>query len=231
MAERPDELDDSERIQHDIDRTREQMSGTIDEIRGTPARLRGSCTTPPRTVREAGVDSVKRVLSHAGRDRRPHRRSSQEPPPRRRPATRARTRCRRHGSWAGCGARPAADVRRLAPARIDHERRRVRRWTTRPPVAARRSTICTCIGNSRTGRAEHTSRRTTSSRRELDGQEFAGGRRRGCGGRDGGRSVVGEPAAASGSRTPSGADFTSSFEFLLGTVFSGSLGFSRRPCR
>ena len=40
MVERPDELE-SERIQHDIERTRQQMSGTIDEIqeRLTPSRL------------------------------------------------------------------------------------------------------------------------------------------------------------------------------------------------
>ncbi len=65
MAARPDELIDSERIKHDIDRTREQMSGTIDEIqeRLHPARLLHDATA---TVREASVDSMKRVFGRAG---------------------------------------------------------------------------------------------------------------------------------------------------------------------
>ena len=65
MVERPDELE-SERIQHDIERTRQQMSGTIDEIqeRLTPSRLLHEATA---SVREAGAGSVRRVLSHAGR--------------------------------------------------------------------------------------------------------------------------------------------------------------------
>jgi hypothetical protein len=65
VAARPDELVESERIKHDIGRTREQMSGTIDEIqeRLHPSRLLRDATV---TVREAGVDSVKRVLGRAG---------------------------------------------------------------------------------------------------------------------------------------------------------------------
>ena len=65
MVERPDELE-SERIQHDIERTRQQMSGTIDEIqeRLMPSRLLHNATA---SVREAGAGSVRRVLSHAGR--------------------------------------------------------------------------------------------------------------------------------------------------------------------
>ena len=65
MVERPDELE-SERIQQDIDRTRQQMSGTIDEIRErlTPSRILHNATA---SVREAGADSVRRVLSQAGR--------------------------------------------------------------------------------------------------------------------------------------------------------------------
>ena len=66
MAERPGELAESERIRQDIDLTRERMSGTIDEIqeRLHPARLLHDATA---TVRDAGVDSVKRVFEHAGR--------------------------------------------------------------------------------------------------------------------------------------------------------------------
>ena len=65
MAERPGELAESERIKQDIDLTRERMSGTIDEIqeRLHPARLLHDATA---TVRDAGVDSVKRVLGRAG---------------------------------------------------------------------------------------------------------------------------------------------------------------------
>ena len=65
MASRPDELVESERIRHDIDRTREQMSGTIDEIqeRLHPARLLHDATA---TVREASVDSMKRAFERAG---------------------------------------------------------------------------------------------------------------------------------------------------------------------
>ena len=65
MVERPDELE-SERIQQDIERTRQQMSGTIDEIqeRLTPSRLLHEATA---SVREAGAGSVRRMLSHAGR--------------------------------------------------------------------------------------------------------------------------------------------------------------------
>ena len=66
MAERPGELAESERIRQDIDLTRERMSGTIDEIqeRLHPARLLHDATA---TVRDAGVDSVKRVFERAGR--------------------------------------------------------------------------------------------------------------------------------------------------------------------
>ena len=66
MAERPGELAESERIKQDIDQTRERMSGTIDEIqeRLQPARLFHDATA---TVRDAGVDSVKRVFERAGR--------------------------------------------------------------------------------------------------------------------------------------------------------------------
>ena len=65
MAERSGELADSERIRHEIERTREQMTGTIDEIqeRLHPARLLQDATA---TVRDAGVDSVKRVFERAG---------------------------------------------------------------------------------------------------------------------------------------------------------------------
>jgi hypothetical protein len=65
VVARPDELE-SVRIQQEIDRTRDQMSGTIDEIqeRLTPSRLLHDATA---SVREAGVDSVRRVLSQAGR--------------------------------------------------------------------------------------------------------------------------------------------------------------------
>jgi hypothetical protein len=66
VAERPGELAESERIKQDIDLTRERMSGTIDEIqeRLHPARLLHDATA---TVRDAGVDSVKRVFERAGR--------------------------------------------------------------------------------------------------------------------------------------------------------------------
>jgi len=65
VAERSGELADSERIRHEIERTREQMTGTIDEIqeRLHPARLLHDATA---TVRDAGVDSVKRVFERAG---------------------------------------------------------------------------------------------------------------------------------------------------------------------
>jgi hypothetical protein len=65
VAERSGELGDSERIRHDIERTREQMTGTIDEIqeRLHPKRLLHDATA---TVRDAGVDSVKRVFERAG---------------------------------------------------------------------------------------------------------------------------------------------------------------------
>jgi len=65
VAERPGELAESERIRQDIDLTRERMSGTIDEIqeRLQPARLLQDATA---SVREAGVDSVKRVFEKAG---------------------------------------------------------------------------------------------------------------------------------------------------------------------
>ena len=65
MVERPDELE-SERIQQDIDRTRQRMSGTIDEIqeRLTPSHILHKATA---SVREASAGSVRRVLSHAGR--------------------------------------------------------------------------------------------------------------------------------------------------------------------
>jgi ElaB/YqjD/DUF883 family membrane-anchored ribosome-binding protein len=64
MAERSDELE-SDRIQQDIERTRQQMSGTIDAIqeRLRPSRILHDATA---SVREAGADSVRRVLSHAG---------------------------------------------------------------------------------------------------------------------------------------------------------------------
>ena len=65
MAERSDELE-SEKILQDIERTRQQMSGTIDAIqeRLSPSRILHDATT---SVRQAGADSVRRVLSHAGR--------------------------------------------------------------------------------------------------------------------------------------------------------------------
>ena len=68
VAERPGELAESERIRQDIDLTRERMSGTIDEIqeRLHPARLLHDATA---SVRDAGVDSVKRVFEQ--RDTRP----------------------------------------------------------------------------------------------------------------------------------------------------------------
>lgn len=57
---------ESERIKHDIDRIREQMSGTIDEIqeRLTPSRLLHDATA---SVREATMDSARRVFRQAGR--------------------------------------------------------------------------------------------------------------------------------------------------------------------
>lgn len=67
MAEtRGDELMESERIKHDIDRTRAQMSGTIDEIqeRLTPSRLLHDATA---SVREATMDSARRVFRQAER--------------------------------------------------------------------------------------------------------------------------------------------------------------------
>ena len=65
MVERPDELE-SVLIQQDIERTRRRMSGTIDEIqeRLTPSRILHKATA---SVREASADSVRRVLSQAGR--------------------------------------------------------------------------------------------------------------------------------------------------------------------
>ena len=65
MVERSDELE-SDRIQQDIDRTRQRMSGTIDEIqeRLSPSRILHDATN---SVREASVDSVRTLLSHAGR--------------------------------------------------------------------------------------------------------------------------------------------------------------------
>jgi hypothetical protein len=65
VAERSDELE-SEKILQDIERTRQQMSGTIDAIqeRLSPSRILHDATT---SVRQAGADSVRRVLSHAGR--------------------------------------------------------------------------------------------------------------------------------------------------------------------
>lgn len=65
MAARPDELE-SEQIQQQIARTREQMSGTIDEIqeRLAPSRILHDATA---SIRVAGADSVRRVVSHAGR--------------------------------------------------------------------------------------------------------------------------------------------------------------------
>jgi hypothetical protein len=65
VVEGPNNLMESERIKEDIDRTRARMSGTIDEIqeRLTPSRLLHDATA---TVREAGVDTVKRAFSAAG---------------------------------------------------------------------------------------------------------------------------------------------------------------------
>jgi hypothetical protein len=65
VVERPDELE-SERIQQDIDRTRQRMSGTIDEIqeRLTPSHILHKATA---SVREASAGSVRRVLSQASR--------------------------------------------------------------------------------------------------------------------------------------------------------------------
>lgn len=65
MAERSDELA-SDQIQHDIERTRQRMSGTIDEIqeRLRPSRILHVATA---SVREASADSMRRVLSQAGR--------------------------------------------------------------------------------------------------------------------------------------------------------------------
>ena len=102
MVERPDELE-SERIQQDIERTRQQMSGTIDEIqeRLTPSRLLHEATA---SVREAGAGSVRRVLSQAGAP--PGARLVRRgPPPRPRLATRDHTRCRRLWcclAWPSC---------------------------------------------------------------------------------------------------------------------------------
>jgi hypothetical protein len=65
VAERSDELA-SEKLLQDIERTRLQMSGTIDAIqeRLSPSRILHDATT---SVRQAGADSVRRALSHAGR--------------------------------------------------------------------------------------------------------------------------------------------------------------------
>jgi hypothetical protein len=65
VVEEPNDLMESERLKEDIDRTRARMGGTIDEIqeRLTPSRLLHDATA---TVREAGVDTMKRALFVAG---------------------------------------------------------------------------------------------------------------------------------------------------------------------
>ena len=148
MVERPDELE-SERIQQDIERTRQQMSGTIDEIqeRLTPSRLLHEATA---SVREAGAGSVRRVLSHARARRRAHGWSG---------AGRLRGRGWLRGitpAAGGSGAvwpgpRAGTDVPSPAAKPVHLERRGVQRMGRSPPTGVRRSMTCTSTTTSTTG--------------------------------------------------------------------------------
>jgi hypothetical protein len=65
VVAKSDELE-AARLQQDIDRTRQQLSGTIDELqeRLTPSRLLHDATA---SVRQASVDSMRRLFSRASR--------------------------------------------------------------------------------------------------------------------------------------------------------------------
>ena len=190
MVERPDELE-SERIQQDIERTRQQMSGTIDEIqeRLTPSRLLHEATA---SVREAGAGSVRRVLSHAGRAA--GRTAGQA----RAASAAAAGYARSHplpAAWR-CWPGPRAG-RTFSPAAepVHHERRGVQRMGRSPrrACAAQRSTRAPRIP--RLGRAERCRPPHHLVQHELDRGELAGSRRRGRGRRHSGGHDVGEPAA------------------------------------